>query len=104
LPIWSGMRLARARPGDGSDLSRADRAHRLERLRRVDEILEVAGEDSGALHGVQDPLRFRRVARERLRAERRLAVLRAKLDGLLVQVVRQPDDDGVRVGMRDRLL
>ena len=101
--VRAGMRLARARPEDVADLARLHGRDRLQRLRRVDEILEVAAEDAGALDRVEHPLRLLGRARERLRAEHRLAVLRAELDRLLVQLVRQPDHDRVRLGMRDRL-
>ena len=102
--VRAGMRLARARPEHLADLARLHGRDRLQRLRRVDEVLEVAAEDARALDGVEHPLRLLGGARERLRAEDRLAVLRAELDGLLVQLVRQADHDRVGLGMRDRLL
>ena len=79
-----------------ADRARLHGRDRLQRLRRVDEVLEVAAEHAGALD--VSSIRFASVGRagERLRAEHRLAVRRAELDGLLVQVVRQPDHDRVR--------
>ena len=99
-----GMRLARARPEDLADLARAHRLERLQRLRGVDEILEVAREEAGALDGVEHPLRLGGGPGERLRAEDRLPVGDAEPDHLLVELVREPDDDGVRLRMGDRLL
>ncbi len=98
------MRLARARPGNLADLAGPDGRDGLQGLRGVDEILEIAGEDAGGLRDVEDLLRLGGVARERLRAEGRLAVPRTELDRLEVQVVRQPDHDGVRRRVGDRRL
>ena len=79
------------------------RPTRLQRLGRVDEILEVAAEDACALDRVEHPLRLLGRPRERLRAEHRFPVPRAQLDRLLVQLVRKPDHDGVRLRVGDRL-
>ena len=96
-----GVRLARARPHHLTDLAGLDRFQRLQRLRRVDEILEIAGEDAGALDGVEHPFRLLRAPCERLRAQHRFSVLRAEVDRLLVELVRQADHDRVGVRMRD---
>src|SRR5581483_10629585 len=102
--VRAGVRLARTRPRHVADLTAAHSRDGLERLRRVDEILEVPREDSGALCRVEDAFRLLGVAGERLRAEHGLAVLRAQLDRLEVEVVRQADDADVRRPVRDRLL
>ena len=102
--VRAGVGLARARPQNVSDLAGLDSRDRLQRLRRVDEILEVAGEHAGALDRVEHPLGLRRGSSERLGAEHGLSVLCAQLDGLLVELVREPDHDGVRLRVGDRLL
>ena len=97
-----GMRLARADPRDVADRAGLDRAHGLERLRRVAEVLEVAAEHARPLDDVEDPLRLVRRPPQRLRAEDRLAGLRREPDRLLVEEVRDADDDDVGVGVVDR--
>ena len=97
----AGMRLPRSDPGHVADGPAAHRGGRLQRLRGVDEVFEVAGEHAGRFDGVEDPLRLRRVAGERLGAQDRLAGGGGEGDRLLVEEVGKSDDDGVRVGVLD---
>ncbi len=98
-PGW----VSRAGPRHLADLAATDCLHRLERLRRVDEVLEVPGEDARVLGDVEHPLRLLAVPRQGFRAEDRLAMRRAELERLEVQVVGQADHDRVGIGVRDGL-
>ncbi len=95
----SWMRLARADPRHVADRPAFHSRDRLEGLRRVDEILQVAGEHARRLDGLEHPLGLVRVPAERLGAQHGLARPRGQRDRLLVEEIRQPDDDdvGVRV-------
>ena len=77
---------------------------RLERLGRVAQVFEVAVKDAGPLARLQHPQRFGGVAAERLRAEHGLAGRCGGEHGLLVQMIRQCDDDDVGLGIADRVL
>ena len=96
-----GMRLARADPGDVADRAGPHRRDRLERLGRVAQVLEIAAEDAGRLDRLEHPTGLLGGPPERLRAEHRLAGLCRELDRLLVEEVRQRDDDDVGVGVVD---
>ena len=102
--VRPGMGLAGADPGDVADRAVLDRLDRLERLRRVAQVLEVAAEDAGLLDRLEHPARLLGRPTERLGAQDGLAGRGRQPDRLLVEVVRQADDDDVGVGVLDRRL
>ncbi len=74
-----------------------------ERLGRVDEVLEVAREHAGLLHGLEDLERLGGAAAERLGAEHRLAGVGGERDGFLMEEVGDADDHDVGFRVLDGL-
>ncbi len=101
--VRSGMGLAGSRPQDPPHRAFPRRREGLERLGRVNEILEVAREDPGPLHDLEHPEAFIRRPAEGLRAQDRLPGLRGQPDGLLVDIIGEPDDDDLRVRILDSI-
>ena len=99
--MGAGVGLPGAHPGDVTDGSVLHGLDGLERLGGVDQVLQVAAEDTGLLDRLQHALGLIRGAPQGLGHEHGLAGPRDRADGLLVQEVGQRHDDHVRVRMLD---
>jgi len=95
VTVRAGMRLARAGPGDVAQRTVLHRCDRLQRLGRIAQVLQVTAEHAGRFDLVHHPFGLGRVAPQRLGAEDRLARGRGQVNALFVNMIWQPDDDGI---------
>jgi len=102
--VGARMRLAGADPGHVTQGTVLDGLDRLEGLGRVAQVLEIAAEHPGLLDGLEHPPGLVGGSAKGLRAQDGLAGRGHRLDGLLVEVVRERDHDDVRLGVADRRL
>jgi hypothetical protein len=93
------MGFARARPEDLAQRALPDRLEGLEGLGGVNEVFEIGGKNARFLHGFKHGQGLGGRPAERLGAQDGLPGRGGAQDGLLMDVVREPDDDdlGFRV-------